>query len=261
VKKQICLVGLVLATTPIVSFAGLFSIDDKTLPKCQDKDVSATLVQIINEAIRKNIGGLMRAVSVSSIKELHSDNTIRVCEAILNTNDGTEPLGYSVEWAERKGEYWVQVQDIDELRQKFPHETQSSYVPANTRSSQKTIPEPTAVANVAPTSAARQANTPLASFDCSKASTFIENAVCSNSTLGKLDIALAENYKYMIASNIGDEAKNDLKQTQRAWLSKRNKCATTKCVEEIYRNRIDAVCDYPVISGVHPVCTTSGEIK
>lgn len=100
-----------------------------------------------------------------------------------------------------------------------------------------------------------------ASFDCQKASTSIEKAICSNPTLSKLDDVLAENYKYMMAANIGDGARKDLKQTQRAWIAKRNKCADGKCIEAAYRSRVDEVCDYPVISGVHPLCTSEDEIK
>ncbi|WP_333699036.1 lysozyme inhibitor LprI family protein [Rivihabitans pingtungensis] len=106
--------------------------------------------------------------------------------------------------------------------------------------------------------------TPLsyaASFDCQKASSSVEKAICSNPTLGKLDEALAENYRYMMASNIGDGARKDLRQTQRAWVAKRNKCADGACIEAAYRSRVDDVCDYPVISGIHPNCTSSDEIK
>lgn len=99
------------------------------------------------------------------------------------------------------------------------------------------------------------------SFDCAKASTFSEKAVCTDSLLGKLDGALAENYKYMLASDIGDGARNDLKTTQKQWLGERNKCADNQCLANAYRKRIDEVCEYPVISGVHPVCTSSDEIK
>lgn len=99
------------------------------------------------------------------------------------------------------------------------------------------------------------------SFDCSKASTFSEKAICTDPLLGKLDGALSENYKYMLASNIGDGARNDLKTTQRKWLAERNKCADNQCLTNTYRKRIDEVCEYPVISGVHPSCTNSDDIK
>lgn len=99
------------------------------------------------------------------------------------------------------------------------------------------------------------------SFDCAKASTFSEKAICTDTLLGKLDGALAENYKYMLASDIGDGARGDLKSTQRKWLAARNKCIDNQCLAGTYRKRIDEVCEYPVISGVHPVCANSDEIK
>jgi uncharacterized protein len=79
--------------------------------------------------------------------------------------------------------------------------------------------------------------------------------------LGKLDGALSENYKYMLASDIGDGARSDLKATQKKWLAERNKCTDNQCLANTYRKRIDEVCEYPVISGVHPICTSSDEIK
>lgn len=99
------------------------------------------------------------------------------------------------------------------------------------------------------------------SFDCSKASTFSEKAICSDLLLGKLDGALSENYKSILASNIGEGARSDLRRTQKKWLTERNKCTDNQCLANAYRKRIDEVCEYPVISGVHPVCTSSDEIK
>lgn len=99
------------------------------------------------------------------------------------------------------------------------------------------------------------------SFDCAKASTFSEKAICSDPLLGKLDGALSENYKYMLASDIGDGARFDLKESQKKWLIERNRCANNQCLSDTYRKRIDEVCEYPVISGVHPICTSSDEIK
>lgn len=127
---------------------------------------------------------------------------------------------------------------------------------------------PVAVDNPAPTENQESENLQTSpeptwspSFDCSKASTFPEKAVCTDSLLGKLDGALSENYKYMLASDIGDGARNDLKATQRQWLADRNKCTDNQCLENSYRNRMDEVCDYPVITGIHPICVSSDEIQ
>jgi len=121
-------------------------------------------------------------------------------------------------------------------------------------------PAPT-TAPTAPKAQPTQQPTWVPSFDCAKASTLSENAICTDALLGKLDGALAENYKYMLASDIGDGARNDLKATQRKWLAERNKCKENQCLVSTYRKRIDEVCEYPVISGAHPACTSSDVIK
>lgn len=99
------------------------------------------------------------------------------------------------------------------------------------------------------------------SFDCTKASTSVEKEICTDPLLGRLDDALSENYKYMLAANIGDGAKRDLKASQKKWLAVRNRCANKSCLIETYRQRVDEVCDYPVLSGIHPICTYSDDIK
>ncbi len=103
-------------------------------------------------------------------------------------------------------------------------------------------------------------NAHAASFDCSKASTYVEKEICNNERLSTLDEILAENYKFMLAANIGEGAVKDLRQTQKQWLKQRNRCATSDCIENAYLTRIDAVCDYPVISGIHPACTYADDI-
>lgn len=100
-----------------------------------------------------------------------------------------------------------------------------------------------------------------ASFDCKKAVSYAEKEICSDLLLGKLDDALGENYKYMSASNIGAGALKDLKSTQKVWLGARNRCTTKPCLVDAYRKRIDEVCEYPVIAGVHPICTSADEVK
>jgi uncharacterized protein len=99
------------------------------------------------------------------------------------------------------------------------------------------------------------------SFDCAKAATFAEKAVCANSLLGKLDDTLSGNYKRMQAANIGDGARKHLRTTQQQWLTERNKCTTESCLVDAYRRRIDQICDYPVISGIHPICDYAADIK
>ncbi len=99
------------------------------------------------------------------------------------------------------------------------------------------------------------------SFDCDKASTLVERSICDNPLLGRLDYALSDNYKHMIASNIGDGARSDLKITQKKWIAERNNCTGSDCLVDAYRKRMDEICEYPVLSGVHPSCTSSDEIE
>ncbi|MGL4230549.1 MAG: lysozyme inhibitor LprI family protein [Casimicrobium sp.] len=99
------------------------------------------------------------------------------------------------------------------------------------------------------------------SFDCKKASSHQEKLICSNALLGKLDVALAENYKHMMATDLGKGGQARLKIEQRKWFSARNKCRDVQCLERSYRKRIDETCDYGVVSGVHPICTMADEIK
>lgn len=101
----------------------------------------------------------------------------------------------------------------------------------------------------------------IPSFDCSKAATAVEKSICNEPLLGKFDGALAQNYKAMLAANIGDGAKSDLRQKQKQWLTERNRCESNECLVTAYRARIGEVCEYPVISGVHPVCIDAADIK
>jgi len=82
-----------------------------------------------------------------------------------------------------------------------------------------------------------------ASFDCAKASTKVELMICENPELSKLDDRLAE--KYEEALNDKSRAK-EIRRAQKAWLKERNKCATTGCMQESYRERIKELSDVSV---------------
>lgn len=79
-----------------------------------------------------------------------------------------------------------------------------------------------------------------ASFDCSKASSWVEETICANSELSRLDDQLAEQYKatlneyksYGIASEV---AKNE----QLDWLTyQRNTCQTEDCLIREYKQKL-----------------------
>jgi uncharacterized protein len=92
------------------------------------------------------------------------------------------------------------------------------------------------------------------SFDCGRATTLVENTICGDSELASLDALLAKSYTRMMSSNIGDGARAALKADQRSWLGRRNQCSSRTCLADLYRSRIDEVCEVPVLSGVHPDC-------
>ncbi|MFT3735061.1 MAG: lysozyme inhibitor LprI family protein [Rhodocyclaceae bacterium] len=99
-----------------------------------------------------------------------------------------------------------------------------------------------------------------ASFNCGKASSFAEKAVCSDALLGRLDEALARNYAGMLSADLGS-SKAALRKEQSRWLLKRDKCTSRPCLVNVYRDRLDETCEYGVVSGIHPECTMSTDIR
>lgn len=96
-------------------------------------------------------------------------------------------------------------------------------------------------------------------IDCSKASTRVERQICSNELILRLDLAVDRNYQGSLGSEIGSQARQHLIRTQRDWLKKRNACRDATCIEEIYRARVDALCEYPVFQGVNWGCAIRSE--
>jgi uncharacterized protein YecT (DUF1311 family) len=95
-----------------------------------------------------------------------------------------------------------------------------------------------------------------ASFDCDKAATFIEKAICNNEGISKLDDELAVNFKNAKNSISGD-ALQELIATQKKWLSVRNKCTNDQCLIDSYSKRIDAILGHSSVSNI----SSSSDIK
>jgi uncharacterized protein len=75
-----------------------------------------------------------------------------------------------------------------------------------------------------------------ASFDCKKANTLVEKAVCSNPKLSKLDDALAKAYQRTLASTSNADT---VKTEQKTWLTTvRDICKTEACIEKAYQTRL-----------------------
>lgn len=86
-----------------------------------------------------------------------------------------------------------------------------------------------------------------ASFDCNKATTLVEKAICSEAQLSELDERLTQFYKQGLAN--ADDA-DVLKFEQKLWLKNvRNKCHGSACLKRAYIDRIAIFSDQK-ISGV-----------
>ncbi len=78
-----------------------------------------------------------------------------------------------------------------------------------------------------------------ASFDCAKASTLVEKAICSEPQLSDLDDLLMLTYKQAL---IAATDTNALKTQQRLWLvNVRNKCQDSACIMLVYNERLTAL--------------------
>jgi len=74
------------------------------------------------------------------------------------------------------------------------------------------------------------------SFDCAKAGSVIEQLICKDDALARLDVQLAQAYK-AAARQVSD--KGQLKAEQLDWLkNRRNKCSTAVCVLSAYEDRL-----------------------
>lgn len=262
---------------------------EKEPPKCSDEDTFSLVRKIILDQLGGSEGLSEKEIKDNMRIELPRasafDEKIKKysCEAKLIAGEMYQlPISYESQ-LDDKGQHIVSVAGIRrgdlfglqagiiEGIKNSRAEKNNIIKPAEAPSAQKTVeqPAPVAVPKTAPTpapvleseSALPSIKSWRPSFDCGKASIFSEKAICTDTLLGKLDGALAENYKYMLASDIGDGVRADLKATQKKWLAERNRCVDNQCLASAYRKRIDEVCEYPVISGVHPICTSSDEIK
>ncbi len=96
-----------------------------------------------------------------------------------------------------------------------------------------------------------------ASFDCAKATNGVEHAICGNSYISQLDMALSMNYR--VVRDIYDEGvRKKLVAGQRDWLKDRDQCQTERCLIAMYKERIDTMCD--VASAYYWDCIRSEEV-
>lgn len=80
-----------------------------------------------------------------------------------------------------------------------------------------------------------------ASFDCSKAVNFAETSICKDGYLSGVDSILGRAYKKALAET---EHPDDLRQSQREWLSVRDQCNTQKCLDQTMGARVTFLENY-----------------
>ena len=73
------------------------------------------------------------------------------------------------------------------------------------------------------------------SFDCQKAKTFTEKAICQDQELSALDDELDSLYQTAEAKS---KNPNALKKQEAKWMNERDKCQTNVCVKKSYQKRI-----------------------
>lgn len=83
---------------------------------------------------------------------------------------------------------------------------------------------------------------PAPSFDCAKAATGIEKAICADAVLARLDRQTAETYQVTLRNAYEPTAQAPLRQAQRDWQALRDKTcigpAPGPCLLKLYRSRL-----------------------
>ena len=84
---------------------------------------------------------------------------------------------------------------------------------------------------------------PVASFDCAKAGTAVEKAICGNVALARLDRELAAAYGSKLKYAADDAARDTIRSAQRAWIKQRDAACggSADCLADMYKARLDAL--------------------
>ncbi len=84
--------------------------------------------------------------------------------------------------------------------------------------------------------------TPVASFDCARADSANERAICSDVMLARLDREVAETWSSQLRNENDPERKQKLKASQVSWLAARDKTCSAgnrvPCLLSLYRARL-----------------------
>lgn len=81
-----------------------------------------------------------------------------------------------------------------------------------------------------------------ASFDCGRASTPTEHAICDYSELSALDELMGAAYQSARQSPPGWMTEDELRQSQREWIASRDRCGSNYlCIREEYTSRLKEI--------------------
>jgi len=84
-----------------------------------------------------------------------------------------------------------------------------------------------------------QAEVTAPSFNCKKATTAAEEAICANDTLTRQDRKLGEIWRSFIDASNNDAFKSRLRQDQALWVKLRDKCQNdVDCISSAYQQRL-----------------------
>lgn len=206
------------------------------LPTCQSEQVSNTVVELINKQIRENplltkALGSTRAISISSAKELHSDQAIRACEGVVKRNDGDGMIGYTIEMGDKeKGEFWVRIHGVEEIRAMYAKRTEQPKQDTATEpvTQQAVEQQPAPVERpIMPESMTKQQEptlSPAHSKCIERAGTSMPDMIqCGEDEASRQDARLNTAYKNAMSTATDKEA---LKSAQRQWIKARDaECA------------------------------------
>jgi uncharacterized protein YecT (DUF1311 family) len=85
---------------------------------------------------------------------------------------------------------------------------------------------------------------PVPSFDCRKAATAVELAICGDTALARLDLQVADNFRLALSNAETDADKATVRAGQTDWLATRDRqCAggDVTCLSGVYGARLDAL--------------------
>ena len=134
------------------------------------------------------------------------------------------------------------LEKLSDLNEKLLEERKNDNVANNVQTTPSNVKDENVATPKVDSSITNQISRP--SFDCNKASNFVEKTICNEVDLSKLDVKLDKLYKDALSVY----PKPQLKSEQIAWIKVRNLCLDKVCIESAYKSRIDKVNEH-ILSG------------